>query len=451
MKMIKMILALFLISAISSCKEFLDVKPDAKLAVPSDKLLYLQLMLEDHGTMNMFNPAASDLAVDDVFIPGDKWTALLQAQRTSANAYIWDKDVFNDIDLTDWATSYKAILYSNLILEGLDKLKEESGQVLWKELKGAALFHRAHANFNLLQTFSLAYSEATADNTPGLPLKLSSDINEKLPRASVRQCYDHVLADLEESKTLLPKTVEFKTRVSMTAAAALLARVYLQMQQYELALRNAEEAISASPVLIDYNTLNADAAFPLNRFNEEVIFHSIITGLSGTTPNFGRVSTDLYEMYRPDDLRRTVYYRQSAGEVFFKGSYNGSTSRFSGLATDELYLIAAECYARSNNVTAALNRLNKLLVNRWKTGTFIPLNTPDASEVLSLILDERRKELAFRNRRWSDLKRLNLEPNRQKTIIRNLNGSVYTLEPGDKRYAMPIPRKVIEASGIEQN
>ena len=451
MKTVRTILILFLLTGMNSCKEYLDVKPDAKLAVPSDKLLYLQLMLEDHGTMNMFNPAAGDLASDDTYIPDDRWNALLQAQRTSANAYIWDKDVFNDIDLTDWATPYKAIFYANLILEGLEKLKDESASPQGKQVRGATLFHRSYAYFNLLQTFAPAYNRATAQTVPGVVLKLSSDTNEKLPRASLQQCYDRIIQDLAEAKTLLPQTAEFKTGVSIPAVDGLLARVYLQMQNYEQSLSSAEQALTANPVLIDFNTLNAGAGFPVARFNEEVIFHSVITGLSGSSATYGRVNPELYAMYDLNDLRRTIFYRISAGEVFYKGSYNGSGSRFNGLATDELYLIAAECDARTNNLPAALTRLNQLLVKRWKTGTFSPVSTADAMEALEIILDERRKELAFRNRRWGDLKRLNLEPAHQKTITKIVNNKTYTLVPGDKRYAMPIPLNVIAASGIEQN
>lgn len=451
MKILKIILFFLMATNISGCKDYLDVKPDAKLAVPSDKLLYLQLMLEDHSTMNMFNPAASDLASDDAFIPSDKWITLLQAQRTSANAYIWDKDVFNDIELTDWSTPYKAILYANLILEGLEKLEAESGSRQWKEIRGTALFHRSYAYFNLLQTFSLQYTSATAQTVPGVVLKLSSDINEKLPRASLQQCYDVILNDLQEAKSLLPQVAQYKTRASLAAANGLLARVHLQMNNYDLALKSAEEALTVSPALIDYNTLNASAAFPLMRFNEEVIFNSVITGLSGTTASYGRVSPELYAMYGANDLRRTTFYRVTAGDVFFKGSYYGSGTRFNGLATDELYLIAAECHARTNNLPGALNRLNQLLVKRYKSGTFVPVAASNSGEALKLVLDERRKELAFRNRRWADLKRVNLEPLYQTTITRTVNDQTYTLVPGDERYAMPIPLKVIEASGIQQN
>jgi starch-binding outer membrane protein, SusD/RagB family len=451
MKIFICILILILGTLLSSCKDYLDVKPDAQLAVPSDKLQYLQLLLDNTGTLNQFNPAAGDLASDDAYIPDVQWNALLQVQKTSANAYIWEKDMFNDSDVNDWSTPYRAVFYTNLVLDGLEKQRNESDTPQWKEIRGAALFYRSYAYFNLLQTFAKGYHSATSKTDRGIVLKSSSDINEKLSRAPVEECYALIITNCEEAKALLPKTAAYKTRPSAASAAGLLARVYLVMQQYDKALSNAEEALSANSVLIDYNSLNANASFPFKRFNEEVVFHSTITSLSGASAAYGRVSAGLYDLYQDNDLRRTVFYTINAGNIFFKGSYFGTNSRFNGIATDELYLIAAECYARNKNLPEAFNKLNSLLVKRWKTGTFVPLNAMNEGEALRIILEERRKELAFRNLRWSDLKRLNQEPALQRTITKVVNDKTYTLMPGDKRYAMPIPLKVIMASGIEQN
>lgn len=451
MEKLKYILLIALCLSLSNCKKFLDVKPDAKLAVPSDKLEYLQLLLDDTGTMNQYNPGSGDIACDDSYIPDVQWTALLQVQRTSANAYIWEKDIFNDSALTDWSTPYAAVFYCNLVFEGLDKLDDKSESSQWKEIKGSALFYRAYAYFNLLQIFAKGYNPSTANTDAGIVLKAGADINEKLSRASVQQCYDLIVKDIEEAKTLLRKTTLFTSKPSTAAAAGLLARVYLVMQKYDMALKNAEEALSSNSLLIDYNTLNANANFPIARFNKEVVFHSTVTGLSGVSPSYGRVSSELYNLYPANDLRRNVYYKVTNGDILYKGSYNGSSTRFNGITTGELMLIAAECYARGNDLTAALKTLNGLLVKRWKAGSFTPVITADQKEALGIILVERRKELAFRNRRWSDLKRLNQETAWQKTITRVVNNKTYTLEPGDSRYAMPIPEKVVRVNGFKQN
>lgn len=88
---------------------------------------------------------------------------------------------------------------------------------------------------------------------------------------------------------------------------------------------------------------------------------------------------------------------------------------------------------------------------RWKTGTHIPYTTGNAGNVLSLVLSERRKELACRGLRWEDLKRLNREPGFAKTVVHRYGGQDYRLAPGDPRYVFPIPAQEITISGIAQN
>ena len=92
------------------------------------------------------------------------------------------------------------------------------------------------------------------------------------------------------------------------------------------------------------------------------------------------------------------------------------------------------------------------MIKRWSNKVSFPqfaANDPD--EALSLILQERRKELVYRNLRWTDLRRLNLEPKFAKSIKRTIKGTEYILEPNDGRYVFAIPDDEIKISGIEQN
>jgi hypothetical protein len=98
-----------------------------------------------------------------------------------------------------------------------------------------------------------------------------------------------------------------------------------------------------------------------------------------------------------------------------------------------------------------MNDLNTLLIKRWKSGTFKPLDSNTAEEALKKVLEERRKELLYRMLRWMDLKRLNKEQQFQKSLKRILNNEEYTLLPNDPKYALPIPERVIELSGMQQN
>jgi starch-binding outer membrane protein, SusD/RagB family len=89
--------------------------------------------------------------------------------------------------------------------------------------------------------------------------------------------------------------------------------------------------------------------------------------------------------------------------------------------------------------------------HRLLAGTFTGYSIADAAAALDTILVERRKELAFRGIRWSDLRRLNKE-GRNITLTRNLNGMSYTLTPNSNLYTLPIPPDVLSFNpGMQQN
>jgi hypothetical protein len=120
------------------------------------------------------------------------------------------------------------------------------------------------------------------------------------------------------------------------------------------------------------------------------------------------------------------------------------------LATDEIYIIRAECYARAGNTTAAMADLNYLLQNRW-SGSFVPFTAATPDIALSIILKERRKELLFRALRWTDLRRLNKDPRFAVTLTRIVNNQTYTLPPNDLRYTFLIPDVILSRANMPQN
>jgi len=91
------------------------------------------------------------------------------------------------------------------------------------------------------------------------------------------------------------------------------------------------------------------------------------------------------------------------------------------------------------------------LKNRYKTGTFTNLTAANADDALALIVKERRKELCFRNLRWSDLRRLNKDSRFQVTLTRNVNGQSYTLAPNSSRYVLPLDPIETTSGGLQQN
>jgi hypothetical protein len=255
----------------------------------------------------------------------------------------------------------------------------------------------------------------------------------------------------------LPDVPLYKLRPSKPAAYALLSRIYLVMQDYPNALLYGDSCLKIYDSVLDYNTLKTTVTYPVPGLNREVIFQATISDdLQGNLGVNCIVDSILYKSYDNNDLRKTLFYKPgTTGQINFIGTYTGGTvstvsKAFGGIATDEVYLTRAECYARAGNVAAALNDLNKLMAARWKTGTFVAFTAANADEALAIIVRERRKETPFRGLRWLDLRRLNSE-GANITLTRILNSEKYTLPPNDPRYALPIPPDVIALTGMKQN
>ncbi len=204
--------------------------------------------------------------------------------------------------------------------------------------------------------------------------------------------------------------------------------------------------------LVAYASLDTTATVPFDASNEEIIFQSFLL-LYGIQYD-ALVSPELYQQYQPNDLRKNIFFEEREDStIIFKGRYSGDrfSRLFSGVATDEVYLIRAESRARLGDIPGAMDDLNTLMENRWKAGTYISFASTTTEEALELILTERRKELAFRGLRWTDLRRLNQEPQYAKELSRTVNGEVFNLPPKDPRYILPIPLQEIELTGIAQN
>ncbi len=435
----------------SGCeKGFLDAKPNKALLVP-ETLSDLQALLDN--SLNLMNQAPCMNLIAD----GDFTTTpdILQGAWSAAerNSYTWAGDMYEGENAFDWNILYQQVFYANVVLEGLDKIDvTPANSEEWNRVKGSALFYRAVAFFFLSQEFAVPYVEETAGVEPGIPIRTSADVNIKSERGTLQHTYDQILADLKEAEGLVSLIVSVKTRPSRAAVSSMMARVYLVMGKYDEAGKSAADCLNSNSSLIDYNTLDTTQSLSFPYFmqygNVELIYYTEAIGtwffLSGGSP----VSEDLFSSYDASDLRKSVYFTASR---VYKGSYLGTYYQFSGTAIDEMFLIRAECFARTGDVASALADLNMLLENRYKKGSFTAITGSDAGEILNRVIEERRKELVARGLRWSDLRRLNSDARFAKTITREVNGVSYVLSPGDNKYTFPLPEAEVKISGLQQN
>lgn len=431
----------------SGCTRLLEEKSDMRLTTP--ETLQDNQALLDRATDVLGDFALSGFASsDEYYITDADFTAL--AYEEDKRLYTWQPDrvAVSRTEGNDWSLTYKAILLSNTVLQNIITYHINNAD----NVRGQALVLRAARYLDAAQVWCQAYNVATAAQDLGLPLRLDPDMNTPSVRSSLKDTYVQILADLETAVPLLPAKQIAATRPSKVTALAYLARTYLLMGNYSKALENALQALQYQDTLLDYNTLNPNSSYPIPDLNSEVTLSGTIRTPGPTRYTISKVPSEIYASFAENDLRKLIFFKINPDQsVSFKGNYTGSPNgRLNTVAIDEVYLIIAECYARADNKAEALRYLNRLLVKRWKTGTFVPMLAYTAAETLELIKEERKKELLFRGIRWMDLKRYNRD-GAGISLTRTVLGKTYTLPANDQRWAIAIPEDIIELTGMPQN
>ncbi|SFA43976.1 SusD family protein [Pedobacter suwonensis] len=438
-----LLLALFA-AGILGCQKLLDEKPDQRLVIPST-LADFQALMDNFGVLTAKDLVSAEISADDYYLTDADFVAL--PGEYERRMYSWQKDNFFEPGSNDWAYLYKAVYACNAVLEGLEA-STITRDTRYNDIKGQALVYRAKCFLQGLGLWAKAYQVSSATDL-GIPLRPNADFNTPSTRATVQEGYQKVLADLKAAVPLLPDKALSATRPSKAAAYGLLARTFLYMGNYQAAESYADSCLRINAALLDYNKLNVADRYPVALFNPEVVFNTFVPPATIVGNTRAKIVPELLQAYQANDLRKQVFYFESGGAFYFKGTYF-QPALFFGLATDEMYLTLAECQVRNGKTDLGMQTLNKLLVARFKTGTFVPLVASDKTTALNMVLSERRKELVMRGLRWMDVKRLNAEGGNI-VLKRTIGGIDYTLTPNDKRYALPLPEDIIALTGMPQN
>jgi len=465
-KCLSLALALVVIGPACNKHDFLERKPSTNLLVPTT-LSDFQALLDNVKVFGLV-PVLGEASSDNYYVSYSAWQAMTAREL---NAYVWATDIFGGQGgQLDWNIPYQQVFYANVVLDGLKGIKKSPDSVAaWNALEGAALFLRAFAFYNLAQLFAPTFDEGSAGKDLGIPLRTTSAIDTLSARSTVQATYDQILSDLHQAESYLPVGLPGRTlnRPVRISAQALLARVYLSMRNYPLARASADSVLRVDSSLMGYDTLKTTSAFPVNLFNSETIYQASFLGAPSAVPYFTAISggypttsidSNLIRSYDTNDLRLQIYYRSRNSDTSFylKGGYTGTIYPFGGLAVDEILLIRAEGAASAGDAGAAIADVNTLLRKRWRAGTFSGYTVASAKEALDTVRLERRKELAFRGLRWTDLRRLNKEGAnialRRILVDGKDTISQATLAPNDINYTLPIPPDVINLNGaIHQN
>ena len=432
----KNLIYIMAIGLLVACNGFLDEKPSKVIDTP-ETLEALESMLDNSSSLNI-NPALTLIMGGDYFSDD---AGILALQPWEQNLHLWKADPFQVDDLIyDFRNCYNQIQIANIILENLETI--DGDQQRKDRIKGAAYFFRAHAYYNLSVLFQEGPNMEGKGLESKIPIRNTTSMDLQAEYAGLEEIKQIIREDMAGAEVLLPDQVEYPFRPSKIAAKALKARMHLTWEEYDQALTLTEELVEGGLTLMDYKNVDESRSYPFELFNQEVIWQSRIAGYTFMYyPNAFQASPDLLGLYEDNDLRKDMFFvERTGGYMFFRGSYDGSISLFGGIASDEVYLIYAECLARAGELEKSAEVLNELLINRYQ-GDYEYLSFVDEYSALSRIVQERRKELVFRGLRWSDLRRLNKDERFKQTLVRSYEGFDYTLSPDSERYVLPVPAR----------
>lgn len=464
----KIIYSLFVLLTMTTvgCDNYIDITPKGAVTVDSAQQYYELIATP----MRAYYPSSFILLSDDQWV---KESEILGYESISADGINFtfnekaDRTILPDNNL--YENIYSFILRSNLVIDNVDK--GQGSQELKTLAKAEARTFRAFDHFLAVNTFATAYNPETAASDGGVCIMDHYDLEATPVKSTVAEVYNFIINELEQAVPLLEEKPVNIYHPNRAFGYALLAKVYLFHRDWAKAQEAAEQSLKLNSQLADYNLINdAGGTARYKNFakdgNPEVLSYHWMAGWGSGEQvclyHYGMISPELKSLFEANDLRYSLFLRDTGTSItswFDSGSGAAiwtpaitNLDRFTymsvGLRTAEVYLIMAEALARQNNLTEAANYVSQLRDKRIKGGNGHVDAPATQVEMVKMIIDERRKELLFGFNRFFDLKRLNIEPEYQKTITRvfpvqNISEAhpqqTYTLKPDSRLYIIPFP------------
>lgn len=358
-----------------------------------------------------------------------------------------------------WKVMYKIIFNANLILENIDNISGDQNRK--DAIKGQALVLRARSYFNLIRMYQHTY--AIAYDKPGVPLRLTSSIEQNVARATVQEVYTQIEADLKSAETLLagysrPGLGFYNVDV----ARFILANVYLTMnkwpeaQSYANKVRTLYTLMSIDEYKNGFTTPNAEWILGYEQTEQDNSSYNLAAFY-----DYGQNNT-VWPMYVFTPAKHFVDLMAGDPRGIFMDNptrpgkyattkfYEKKTSIPYGAMIDmrnaEMYLVEAEAAVRQGQTSAALQLLQTLQRERH-----VPVVTTASGqdELLSAILLERRKEMYGEGLDFFDISRLQLAVVKS---VANGNDLDISLPVHSNKLIMMIPdEETLNNSAIVQN
>lgn len=444
------ILIIIFIFLFSSCEDFLEEKSKDKI-IPTSVENYEELLYGE-AYLRADNSIASylDIMTDDVKCYAKTSGFNDNAREDGFGYFTWQADpelamsgARNEDGTWEWL--YHSILMCNMTINDAGELS--GGKADRESLMAEAYFLRAFDYFMLVNLYGEPYNKESASQDMGVPINTVIGMEDVcFKRSTVEEVYKQIMDDLKKSIELFEssKKVMDIFKANIDAAYLLASRTSLYMKEYKDAIDYAALAIGNKPSLYNLKTKNSSDKF-INHKNPELLFtfgyHYIPFHSSGyfTRSSF-HISQELSDLYDSDDLRKPSFF---SGSVPKKADDADDTGAFGfALRSAEAYLNRAEAYAEKGEIKKAIDDINKIRQNRFSTDKY-KVSASTKEEAITIVREERRRELCFEKHRWFDIRRWGTKRIEHifKAGDKKLTDELYVLEKNDAAFTLPLPYK----------
>ncbi|MGO4773171.1 RagB/SusD family nutrient uptake outer membrane protein [Flavobacterium sp. W22_SRS_FK3] len=458
MKQIYITLLSFMIFSVSSCEEYTDLTPKGALVVETADQFYEMVSLPNRGyPINNFQYLVDDQWMKESNVIG---------QTPNINIINFTFDETTDrVSLINSSSFYnQAYTYINRWNTIITLVDNSKGEASTKQLaKAEAKINRAYDHFLLVNHYAKGYDPQTAATDGGICIMDKFDLEAQPSKATVAQVYNFIQKDIEDALPYLQEKPLDVYHPSLAFAYAFKAKVHLFKREIADAQAAAEKSLGYNNQIFDMVAYNAQGgpnvlSVPAAN-NIEVLSYQYMTGYNEMNFAYQNIiSPELRTLFGTNDARFNLFFNitsttnldQGSNTAYWATVYTKFFYSTVGMKTTEVYLMLAECYAREDKLTEAVNILNTVRAKRILSGT-VNLTVPATrKETMELVINERRKELLLGFNRFFDLKRLNTETEYAKTITRvfpivnkTVPQKTYTLLPNSRLYIIPFPLSVM--------
>ena len=448
-RLIGIALFTFHLSLFTSCDDYLDNVPKGE-KIPTTLEDFSALMGDEYNN-------SREAVSQAIYLLGDQYvsSSTLSYDRLTRANYLWDTSIDrikeNNSDEMAYYVSYGAISTANLILENIDAMTECSDQDR-RTLAAQAKVLRAMKYFTLVNYYSKTYNPSTADTDGGVPLITSAEVGAAYTQPSVKAIYDFILHDLTEALPDLPETAQNILYADRATGYAFAARVYLQMGNYSEALSYARQALDYNDQLFDwpaYYEENIDVLADPDNYQQIqspmdywfVENYNFCHGSSIYQSNDAQITVHRATRFEEGDAAFLSRWklRTIGADTFYEHCLAGLYNR-GGMTTTEVWLIEAECLARTGSVSEAMAVLNQVRRSRILPDVYADLEATTEVEAVRQIIETKANALIVTLVPFCDARRLNLDSQYARTLTKVIDGQTLTLAPDSYLWTMAMPQ-----------